>query len=475
MRQLLVFLCLLLAGTADATIWTWPGPAAPCNAGLQACIDGVAAGDVVELATNTPITLEGANPLTLRKSVTLRSAAGFSPQMADFTLIQAINEGATGPVQITVEGIHLPQGAVQVVHVANQPLTTTVRRMRIENPVNQLPAVEVRQAFNNASARLAGRIEDNDILVEGRSIAGTIYASSAVSVSSSVSDPGPLDIDVVWNRVHAINTGQQAIMSLYALGEAGHARFHGNRIEGRDFNAGISIASGTGANYPVSIANNVIIGQNGNVGLPAGIAVSASQGTLDVLVINNTVIHGRNGILISARTDLGGMVYGALVNNIVAFHRSGGIIVENALDTPPLAAKAGPKGVVAPVVNAHNLVHANAYDEFTPGPGTLTSHPRLRHADFRLRDDSPARNAGAINAAYMIDSRGIPPAGRGRSAPGQGRGHRHRCPRGGCALDAARDPWHQHLRSHHLSGLGRHQRQCRHAFRGNAQLESTRT
>ncbi len=405
MRQPLVALSLLvLAGASHAATLTWPSASAPCNAGLQACIDGATTGDVVELATTAPIALDDGTILTLGKSVTLRNAVGFSPRMADMTYIVIGNAGATGTTRIVVEGIHLPRGRVLATQSVDQRLEVTVRRMRIDNPVNESAAVAFRQNVANGSAAFVGRIEDNDILAEGIVFSGVIYAPNAVEVGGLATNPGPLDVDVAYNRVRAINTGQKSIMSLHARGLTGRTRFHANRIEGRDFNAGIAISSSTGADYQVALANNVIAGQNGNVGMSGGISVYASEGTLRADLTNNTVIHGRTGIRIGARTDLGGMVYGALVNNLVAFHHRSGIVVEEALETRP----AGAKGGLPPVFNFNNLVYGNAYEDFTPDESTLTSHPRLQYASFRLREDSPARNAGHPNAVPVLAVQGFP-------------------------------------------------------------------
>ena len=62
----------LLAPAAWGTTYPWPGPA-PCASTLQSCIDAVADGSRIELATNTPI----AEDISLYdRSLTLTAAAG---------------------------------------------------------------------------------------------------------------------------------------------------------------------------------------------------------------------------------------------------------------------------------------------------------------------------------------------------------------------------------------------------------------
>ena len=400
MRSFLPALLLAVSGTSHAATLTWPGLAAPCNAGLQACIDAATPGDVIELATNTPIPVVSGAPVTINKSLTLRRAVGFYPNLEPYGLILIGNTGATGLTRIIVDGIHLPRGRVLAIQSVDQILDVTVQRMRIETYGGFGAAVEFRQIVSDGSAAMLGRIEDNDIQIEGQPSSGTIYASSAVALGSSAANPGPLEVDVFYNRVRAIDTGQTTVMPLYTVHTAGRVRFHANRIEGRNFNTGISVYSGAGAasGFRTVLANNVVIGQNGNVGGASGIDVYASQGTLNVEVTNNTVIRGRSGIAIGARPDLGGMVYANVVNNLVAYNSQYGLSVESALETPPLP----------PVYNANTLVYGNGHDFFTPGPGTLTANPRLQYASFRLRDDSPARNAGHANAVPVLASHGIP-------------------------------------------------------------------
>ena len=73
--------------TATAATLTYPSAA--CNAGLQACINSAAPSDAVEVATNSPI----GEDLTIDKSLTLRPARGFSPELDDFASVSLLNMG----------------------------------------------------------------------------------------------------------------------------------------------------------------------------------------------------------------------------------------------------------------------------------------------------------------------------------------------------------------------------------------------
>lgn len=77
-RQSVVGLVGLAVVVAGASAETWPG-VAPCAGTLQACVDGVASGATISIATNTPIV----ELLTVTdKSLTLAPQAGFSPSFA---------------------------------------------------------------------------------------------------------------------------------------------------------------------------------------------------------------------------------------------------------------------------------------------------------------------------------------------------------------------------------------------------------
>ncbi|MBK6393652.1 MAG: hypothetical protein IPF73_02390 [Betaproteobacteria bacterium] len=96
-RILVPVALVALATPAWSATLTYPG-AAPCDTTLQACITGAASGDVVEIATNTPID----ENLAINKSLTLQPAAGFSPTIgggATFRTVNFSNLGSSGSAE----------------------------------------------------------------------------------------------------------------------------------------------------------------------------------------------------------------------------------------------------------------------------------------------------------------------------------------------------------------------------------------
>ena len=130
-RLEMAFAAIALASAvpAGAALRTWPGPS-PCNTTLQACLDAADAGDIVEVASDGPVT----GPIELyRKSLTLRAAAGFSPvfQAGSFTnVIDAF--GADTLVAIVIEGLTIRGGTINAYQAGTGPFGLTVRDNTVE-------------------------------------------------------------------------------------------------------------------------------------------------------------------------------------------------------------------------------------------------------------------------------------------------------------------------------------------------------
>ena len=111
-KIIFLFACtffLAFLTSANAAILTYPGPATPCNTTLQHCIDSSSAGDVIEIATSSPI---DESP-KLDHSLTLRPAAGFTPMLSASNLISASSAGtADNDFTITIQGITLEDGVM---------------------------------------------------------------------------------------------------------------------------------------------------------------------------------------------------------------------------------------------------------------------------------------------------------------------------------------------------------------------------
>lgn len=201
-----------------------------------------------------------------------------------------------------------------------------------------------------------------------------------------------------FNRIRIRDNLQRPAIFVGGSASEVRARISGNHIDGRNYNAGILVQDDQIAGTIVAdIVSNVIRNQEGNVGAAAAIAIAADSGSIDAWVLHNTVVDNRTGISLRSRRDLGGELVGFVRYNLVAWNTVTGIRI--------------PADYAGDVVNSHNLVHGNGFNEFTPGPGTITAAPRLRTDRFRLLPSSPAIDAapsGTVSGIPDVDIDGQP-------------------------------------------------------------------
>lgn len=367
-----------------AATLTYPG-AAPCNTTLQACVTGAAAGDTIQIAQNTLI----AETVTVDKSLVIEPAVGFTPQ------VQYIFVGAAATsIDLTVRGMTGGWGVRGGLGPGGGNLTLTVENNSFT--AQTFPAIEI----SDGSA--PGSYGTLSLAARGNTITTTGSGFGCTSGISAIATMTTLAAEIVGNTVLANDLSQCAgIETVVGNVGGGSARIYRNTVRGANFDAGILMRH-FGANVGVATtplvgtaAGNLIVGQNGNVGAPGGIVLSAdgNNAALQAQVINNTVALGRTGVLASARTDLGGNISGQIANNVVVQNSNYDIGIDTGL---------------ALLANDHNLVTALG-GTFVPGAGTLVGDPRFvdpAGGNFRLLSDSPAINTGrnsALPVDYTID------------------------------------------------------------------------
>jgi hypothetical protein len=109
--ELVGLVFLLSASVATGTL-TYPG-AAPCNTTLQACVQGAASGERIEIATAVAID-EG---ISIRKSVTLTGASGITPVIGASPTMRAVRIETydDGPLSVSLRGLTLNNALILVV------------------------------------------------------------------------------------------------------------------------------------------------------------------------------------------------------------------------------------------------------------------------------------------------------------------------------------------------------------------------
>jgi hypothetical protein len=384
-RGLLLAAALLTALPAAGAVRRFPG-GAPCNTTVQACIDGAAPGDVVELATTTPI----AETLQVTKSLTLRPASGFTPVIADLHAIVLLNP-AHAANTIDVEGLRLTRGFVSALQLSEREFDVKVSGLEIDDTFNGNTAIDVDAGTAQGPLGPIGfEVSGNEITIppeEDREIAGiVVFGGPATAVHGVVRD----------NTIHDFFGGEQGAIEVANAQSALDVDVVANRISGTNFNDGVIFDQFDEGQARVRMVDNLVTGQVSVAGAPAAFVADVTSGSADVAIVNNTAANSDAGILVGGRADLGATLSGVVANNIVAHMTQSGIGIEGGFD----------------VENESNLVFDTVLDVFNPGPGTLHADPRfVGGGDFHLNPFSPAidaGNAGRVPAGITTDLDGLP-------------------------------------------------------------------
>ncbi len=340
-----------MAASAWSATLTYPG-AAPCNTTLQACITGAAGGDVVEIATNTPVDED----LTINKSLTLRPAAGYSPTIGAGASIRSVNFddlGLPGDFQtLVVEGLNFNQARIDGLVSEGADHSVTIRNnvLFLEIDSNNTAAVKI-----DARVPMTGVVSGNRITSIGQGIAARAITAPAEAV------------DFLFER-NVIDTSLPS-----------------------QSNDGIELDfRGSGA-YSVRAHSNVIDRVGGcNCGGNAGISLVVLQTpVVDASITNNTVNGSQTAKGFAMRVDdPGANVTINLFNNIASFCGRAGFEILNL------------GGGAISFAADQNDSHGNANpDNFAGLPsGTVrTTNPQYVNAgagDLRLQPTSLLINSG---------------------------------------------------------------------------------
>lgn len=165
-RMLVPVALVALATPAWSATLTYPG-AAPCNTTLQACITGAASGDVVEIATNAAIDED----LSINKSLTLRSGAGYTPTIGGGATLRNLNYGGLGvsgsAETLLIENLHFQRVTVHgyIYQASGHSITIRDNVFFLEIEHNNTPAIEI-----DTRVALTGVISGNRITSIGQGI-----------------------------------------------------------------------------------------------------------------------------------------------------------------------------------------------------------------------------------------------------------------------------------------------------------------
>ncbi len=350
---------------AAAGALTFPG-AAPCDTTLQACINGAASGDVVEIATDTPIP----GNLTIGKSLTLRPAPGFAPTIGVGATLQAVSFGNLGASAsnetLVIEGLRFVQTQVRGLVSQGSGHSIVIRDnfFSLEIDHNNTPSVEI-----DARVPLAGVVAGNEITSIGQGVRMTAITAAGQTV----------DYTVERNRITTSLPEQSNI--------------------GIDFDL-----RGAGT-YLVRAFSNVVRGVGGcNCGGNAGIRVDVISAPVVVASLTNNTVHDTqtaSAFELLVR-NAGANVTFNLFNNIASLADRSGFDLGNFEGAS-----------VTLAADANDSVGNGEPDDFLglPAGTVLVVNPVYVDSaggDLRLQPWSPLINAGVDapaggNSAFDVD------------------------------------------------------------------------
>jgi hypothetical protein len=368
LRPLLLLVASVVVPVRSEAATTWVWPSFNCFGTLQECIDFAFPGDIVEVASQGPIS---ENLKIKEKSLTVQPHPGFFPV---FETGRVSVTGGNANVAVTIQGLTFKAGYLSFTHAGSGSFDARALDNTFLDSANYR-AIRI-DSLGALHGPLTFAIEGNRIAVNEATYPG--YGSISVGPFHNTARG-----KIVGNVIQQTGAPTQGSVVDVSNSDSPLAvDILGNEIRGTHFNAGISLYQfGTRGRLSARLVNNLVVGQSGFAGAPAGIALNSTHGTLTAQVINNTIAGGELGVTAGARVDLGARLTGILANNLVVGHRRYGIYLSPEVE--------------GTFLNENNLSFRNLVDVFTPGPGTLFDDPLFQTAnDFRLRSTSPAKDAG---------------------------------------------------------------------------------
>lgn len=339
-----------------------------CTGTLQACIDNAIDGDIIELATDTPIDED----ILLQNTLVLRPAAGFSPVIGtgntDRTLtVGGITPTPLPPFVVTVEGLTMDN-----VQISAALFTGADHGFHFRNNV----IINESDAPGSAALRLQVEVPA-EVVVEDNEINGPAYG-----IFLQVRNDGVADVRIQRNRITTSTPNSSE--------------------------RGIFLDLDQGTEAQVDVISNIVFG-TGGFGFSTA-AVDAVARSQTILNVSHNTVYGAdgvsNGISISPQADATGTLN--MLNNTASANGGRGFQLLNR-------AAAG-----AFAINfANNHSSGNAEDDFlfdseagvSLGDIALDGDPGFVNApagDFRLREgsilvdaalDDPAQGSLSADAA----------------------------------------------------------------------------
>lgn len=360
-------LCLLLnfCCIANSATLTWPGPA-PCNTTLQSCINNVAAGDTVRVASGLVD-----ETVFVTKSLRLEAAPGYAPRFtAGRNLNLNFNQPAT--INITVRGFTFEHGQIWAYQSEGAGIVT-IERNRIEATDNGVSGISLRTV---GGSDLTYRLNYNTIHYAYDGVPQPRGAIRVVQDSDTVNMAG----EIIGNTVHALGNSGQGIAT-FSSGLGSHnVDIIANSVLGAA-QRGIEVHnSGDSGAMNALIVSNLVTSGDLAPAFGEGISLWSFGGPIAASVINNTIFKTGRGLAV--RVGGSGATSAEAANNLIAYNNDAWFVTSTATFS-----------------DDHNLFYGNNFPPDDADATSITADPHLRlDPAGRLGPSSPAIDAGDTDA-----------------------------------------------------------------------------
>jgi len=351
----------LAAAASDgrATVRLWPG-ASPCDTTLQACIDGSANDDTVQIQSNGPIDED----LNVNKPLSLVAAAGFRPAFdVGFGITAYYGPGAGIAWSMTFDGLTFLQGGIGV-RCYSGNANITYSRMDV-NAVADSYVGGALGINNFGSGHLTYTIQDNRVRLNDAA------GMDAIIVSSN--NAGTFDGSIHDNRIESTSPpaiSDEGIVIIGTQALAPDVRVYANQVSG---NLAYGIYVWVNGPSKVTVVGNMLRSTTTNsFGIPLTLTSGAGI-TLDAEIFNNTIAGFGQGFL-----GNGAGISGRLSGNLFAYNATLAIHQQSSTLTED-----------------HSLFFSNGGPAPVLGPGSMIADPKFARGigDMRLSAGSPAIDA----------------------------------------------------------------------------------
>ncbi|HEY2395626.1 MAG TPA: choice-of-anchor Q domain-containing protein [Rudaea sp.] len=344
---------------ARATVRLWPG-ASPCDTTLQACIDGSANDDTIQVQSNGPIQED----LQVGKPLSLVAAAGYRPVFdTGFGISAYYSPGAGIAWSMTFDGLSFLQGGIGVRSYSGDA-NITFSRLDVNAVIDSYVGGAV-GIDNFGSGHLTYTIQSNRIRLN------EAVGLDAIIVTSN--NGSTFDGSIHDNRIESTSPPDISDSGIVIIGTqalAPDVRVYANQVTG---NVAYGISVWVKGPSKLTLVDNMLRSTTTNsFGIPLTLTAGAGI-TLDAEVFNNTIAGFGQGFL-----GNGAGISGRLSGNLFAYSATLAIHQQSSTLTED-----------------HSLFFANGGPAPVLGTGSMIADPKFARGidDMRLIAGSPAIDA----------------------------------------------------------------------------------